>query len=113
MDDSALLPVLQAIQKELASTRQALEGHITHEEENYTKFFGAFPDSDPHAHREYHDLLIEREERRKRWAQAFIEKSLSGFLWFVMVSAFLALLHTVLPPKNYEEAAKTILRLGE
>ena len=113
MEDAAILKALQDIKGELVSTRGCLESHIKSELTINAKFVDAFPDSDPVGHRKYHDLLIAREMRRKKWAEALIEKSMSGFLWFAMCALFIAVVHLVAPSKSIEDMANTAIRMGE
>lgn len=61
-------------------------------QEEMRKFVSsAYPDGDIDGHKSYHAALIEREKRRAKLWDAVIEKSLAGFVWFLLVTVGIAL----------------------
>lgn len=67
-------------------TQRKLQEHLDEETTMFTKFKEAFPDGDTRGHREYHETLMKEMERRVRFRDAIIEKSLAGLVWSGLVA---------------------------
>lgn len=74
------------------AVRTIIEDHMKGEDHLLKEFKNAFPDGDPQGHRAYHDAVIKELERKARFRDAVIEKSLAGLVWMGLVGIGTAVL---------------------
>ena len=105
VDDAVVLSALRDLTKQIDDMQSTLNAHVAEEEQRLT---AAFPQGDVERHRKYHDLLIRREERRERIAEAVIEKSLAALFWMAIVFACGGLVHAVWHDKALDAVVKFV-----
>lgn len=71
--------------EEHLTTRTLIEDHMKGEDQLLQEFKNAFPDGNPHDHRSYHESVMKEFERRAKFRDAVIEKSLAGLVWALLV----------------------------
>lgn len=67
------------------ATRSLIEDHMKAEDHLLQEFKNAFPEGDANGHRAYHDTVMKELERRAKFRDAVIEKSLASLVWMVLV----------------------------
>lgn len=68
------------------ATRLIIEDHMKGEDHLLREFKNAFPEGDATGHRAYHDTVMKELERRAKFRDAVIEKSLAGLVWMMLVA---------------------------
>lgn len=65
--------------------KQQFEAHMKGEEQLLRRLVEGYPDDDPHAHRAYHEKVMRALERKEKFRDAVIEKTLAGFAWSLLL----------------------------
>ena len=75
--------------------KHQFEAHARGEEALLARIVEGYPDNDPKAHRIYHESVMRTLQRKEKFRDAVIEKTLAGFVWSMMIGLGAAVLQYI------------------